>query len=157
VLESGVLGKICGPKWWELTANCRWLYSKERRDYSPHKMLVTWTYEGGCDGWGMWHVRAEDKCVQGLWLKPWRKGSAWKTQTEMERINLNMSWRRRVGIWIGIMWLRSGISGVLLLARMCQQANLSDSRRNVRFSVTSFLLTVGWFGLVGWLVSWFVS
>jgi len=53
VLESRVLRKICGPKGWELTAQYRWLHSEGRHDYPPYQMLVTWTFQGGCDWWGM--------------------------------------------------------------------------------------------------------
>jgi len=47
----------------------RWQGTVQRSVMSgtAHQMLVTWSNQGGCDGYGMWHVRGEENECRVLW------------------------------------------------------------------------------------------
>jgi hypothetical protein len=66
VFENRVLRKIFGPKRDKVAREWRRLYKRSFMLCTPHKVSFVRPNQEECDGWGMWQVWGQERCIQGF-------------------------------------------------------------------------------------------
>jgi len=96
VLENMVLRKVFRPKRKEVTGDWwKWLMRSSLK-CTYHQILLGWSIPWGGDGWVVWHMWGNEKCIQGFCGEIWREESTWKTLSIAMKIILSGLQRNRL-------------------------------------------------------------